>query len=295
MPCGDTAGGRLGGSAGAPDVKKGPWTPFREFGSGRRGDGDCRFLLAPSTCYGERSELCSFLWLSPTTPNFPPWDHARSPLQTCSPQTLISLRDLLRPPPSCGPGSLLSRASLLPLQNLASGVPGTDSLPYYSAPACRKTDSIPVTPTLSQTLSELNPRLLRLQPCPGPASTRFSAAPPFHSPGPPLPESSPPQPAPLASLCFRLDALTRVQSSGFFFPSYRGNFEISVVWLITKLYKKDSTAESMRSRGSRNGGGCIAAMERGSWIVCEVNCRTTAVAAAGTLLPPPAPSRGVLL
>lgn len=50
------------------------------------------------------------------------------------------------PPPSCGSGSLLSRASLLPLQNLSSGVPGTDSLPYYSAPGLSKNRLYPSNP-----------------------------------------------------------------------------------------------------------------------------------------------------
>lgn len=66
---------------------------------------------------GEKGDHRSF-WVSPKTPSLPTSDHARSSLKTCSPQTLVSLRDRLHPLSSYAPASTHPRTFLLPLQEL---------------------------------------------------------------------------------------------------------------------------------------------------------------------------------
>lgn len=71
-------------------------------------------------------------------------DHAQFSFQSCSSNTLVSLLDPLRRPPSCVPGSSHPRAFLLPLQNLAgtpepipsrsAGAPRSDPFPCSAKP-----------------------------------------------------------------------------------------------------------------------------------------------------------------
>lgn len=204
-------------------------------------------------------------WGSPITPSLPTYDHERSCLQS-STQTLVSLWDPLQPLspytparnatadlPSPTPKATRCSRALLPASLAAS--PGRTLFPtsgngfsLASASAALrishdlwKTRIYPSKPQpFADTSWSYSLRLLRLQLFPGSSVDPVLCRCPHLLPAPQAPRHpsrSPPQPAPLLSLCSALVLCRGGRAQGFvgwLFFCWR-NFKMPVVGLLKKL------------------------------------------------------------